>query len=369
MKVLILGIGNAQTDLLKLLAGDHEVHAISYTSEGRGKDAADYFEIVDIRDEQQVLNYAKDHHIDLVCSAGSDIAMVTSAVVSEELNLPSFVSSRTAKICHAKDRLREHMGNFGGNVQYSVVEKLDDIPGIAPAYPLIIKPVDSQGQRGVFLVHDESEFRDKFPRSMQFSPAKRIIAEEYIDGPEISVNCYLVDGDLSFFIISDRITWPDLPGGIIHKHIIPSAFSGTPEEDIIRQFVLEVIRRLGIADGPLYLQMKIGSGGPRLIEVTPRLDGCHLWRLIRHATGVDLLDIYTAHITNRILPPEKMDYELLKGPWVLEFMCEKPGTVFDKSGFNVDGAVYLEWYYEDGEKVKPMNHYMEKCGYCIFRRS
>ncbi len=131
----------------------------------------------------------------------------------------------------------------------------------------------------------------------------------------------------------------------------------------IIDLVSRVLSKLEINNGPAYFQIKMKNAKePKLLEVTPRLDGCHMWRLIKYATGVDLLDM-----TVKGLFGEATDdcgiYETKS--CVLEFLCEKPGATYNRSNYKTDDAEYLKWYYESGDVVRKMNGYMEKGGYKI----
>jgi len=363
MNILVLGIGNAQVDLLKLLSKRHTVHALSYTSEGSGKKYATYFQKVDIKNKEAVLDYALKYDINLVCSVGSDLGAVTSAWVSRQLQLPSLVSPEIAYICNTKNLLRKHLEGLPYNIEFKVIEKPSDFGDFK--LPCIMKPVDSQGQRGVFLIENEQQFFEKFETSRSFSSTKRLILEEYVQGPEVSVNAYVVNNEVHFSLISDRIVWPDFPGGLIHKHRLPSQFINAESESQIHRLVAGVVKNLGIQNGPVYFQIKLKNNEPKLIEVTPRLDGCHLWRLIKYAMGIDLLKTTMNHLIDNSI--DDLTSKKLNETWILEFMCESPGTILRKNKYNIDHSLYHEWYYEEGDKIRPLNTYWEKCGYQIYQ--
>ena len=161
--------------------------------------------------------------------------------------------------------------------------------------------------------------------------------------------------------------WPDYTGGLIWKHRLPSRWADHPEAmSAVTDLVSETLNRLGICNGPAYFQIMMDRRGtPRLIEVTPRLDGCHMWRLIRYSTGVDLLEM-----TVKAMEGEKAGRtEYSVRPYMTEFLCLPPETVFSKDLFHDRTCDYLEWYYRDGETVRKMNGYKEKCGYRIYEGS
>lgn len=361
-KFLVLGIGPAQNDLLRYLQGRYIRHACSNTDEGPGRTQVEHFARINIADKEGVLAYCREHEIDLVYSTGSDLAMPTIAWVSEQMHLPRLVDPATAEACQNKEEMRRRLVDTPGAVRYQSVRSVDE--SLQLPFPLILKPADSQGQRGVGVVRSEHEYRAHFPLALSHSRSGAVILEEPIEGPEISVHTFLSGGTVRWTLMSDRVTWPDHPGGIIHKHAIPCTIGDRARSRVL-ELVGEVTQRLGIHEGPAYFQIKMAGEEPRLIEATPRLDGCHMWRLLKYATGDDLLDgtirlldggTYTLHDSPRA-----------EGAWVLEFFCAPPDTVFRRGDFTPKKeSVYTEWFYGEWRKVKRINGYMEKCGYQIY---
>lgn len=362
-KVLILGTGDAQADALAYLKDQGvQTHALSNAQTGAGMAHADFFELIDIRDVDQVEAYARKHQVDAVYSTGSELAMPTACLVSERLNLPRFVSSHTALLCQNKQELRRVLGDIPGNLRWRQIHARQDMQGW-DTFPAMLKPVDSQGQRGVVRIDSMADFEREFDRSMGFSPSKTLLVEEFVDGPEISVNVFLNDGELAFYLPSDRYVFDDLPGGIIREHYLPCKFVPSHMDDALRTMVVSMLDKLDIKNGPAYFQIKIAKDGPRLIEVTPRLDGCHMWRLIRQYCGADLM-----HATFQKLVFDR-DVDLTCNPVQhekrLRFTCQKPGCAFNRDDYHVQGADYLYWYYETGQTVRSLNGFMEKGGYVI----
>lgn len=364
-RILILGTGSAQKDLIQYCKeNDFYVIASSNAPGGAGERYADEFCLVDIVNEKEIEKLAKDYKVDFVYSVGSDVAMPTVAGVSKTLGLPCLIDRDTAVICNHKNMLREVLNNKNvkGNIPFQIMESPDE--PITVPFPAVMKPSDSQGQRGVRRVDNIDGIKEHFDESMSFSREKKVIIEQYIDGDEISVNTFLKDGELKFYLISDRKIWDEYPGGIIHEHIIPSKY----EKDLrisgaIRELVTGVLDATGIKNGPAYFQIKISTEGiPYLIEVTPRLDGCHMWRLIRYSTGIDLLKASMDLLLDKGYT-QSGEFEVK--PYSLEFLCSEPGTEFNKDNYTVPDHEYLCWYYEDGQKINRMNGYFEKCGYVI----
>lgn len=368
-RVLILGVAPVQMDaILQLKEMGYETYACAKEKDGPGVEVADHFEKINILDIDSLIKFIKRNDISLVYSVGSDLAMPVACHISELLNLPHFVSEKTARICNNKDLMRTKMGNnFKGNVKFQVVksEKED----IKLEFPFIIKPADSQGQRGVRLVNNFEEYLKYFPESKQYSRSGLVILEQYISGFEISVNGYIVNGEIKFLIPSDRITWPQFTG-LIHKHIVPSEKLTRNEENELEHIVELACKKLGINNGPVYLQMKIEQGKPYIIEITPRLDGCHMWNVLEKFTGVNLLKLTFEHLLNGDTSELDNGIKDFKEKYILEFICQEPNTHADYNKYHekVSNSLYSFNYYKQNDKIRPVNGKYEKIGYVIYKR-
>ena len=363
-KLLILGAGNAQIDLIKYAKDKgFEVHGVSYTNTDSGIPMLDYFEQINIIDTEKVEEYVKKNSIDYIYSVGSDIAVPTFCKVAENLDMFHFVSSKTAEICCNKHMMRDALGKSNFNLPFMYCSNLVQAKK-ADFYPLMIKPVDSQGQRGVYSVKSYEELEKCFEQSICFSKSGQVILEKFVLGDEASVNAYVYDGKVIFSMLSDRESFNNLPGGIIKAHHLPSKYENTCTKQLVEELVSEAVTKLEINNGPVYFQIKIENGHPYLIEVTPRLDGCHMWRLIKEYTGVNLLDITMTHFLDGTVAD--ISYNASDMPMHTEFFCEAPDTEFDISKYEKYTGDIKCFYYKTGDRVRRMNGYMEKCGYRIF---
>lgn len=366
-KILILGAGNAQIDAIEYCKSiGYEVIGCSYTTVDNGIPYLDYFEHVDIKDADGVAEIARKYDAEIVYSIGSDVAMPTVMSVSEALGLPHFISAETAETCHSKSSMREALGSdFRGNVSFGVYTSLEEALEFK-GFPGMMKPTDSQGQRGCFRVDSEKDIRDEFQTSMDFSHEGKVIIESFLEGPEISVNAYFEDSEMKFALVSDRVSFDEYPGGIIKEHLLPSALDEGAQKKVT-SMVAEAAARLGIGNGPCYFQIKLdGKGDPKILEVTPRLDGCHMWRLIKHYCGVDLLDACFRHLLEGKTEIEKQ-YRMPENKYCLRFISQPTWSRFSSAEHDTSDAEYCFYYYSEGDKVRRLNGYIEKCGYCIIK--
>lgn len=364
MAIGILGAAAVQDDAVRAAqALGLQVHVLAAAANGPAAQSADRFVEIDFSDVSAVEDYTRRHGLAAVYSAGSDIAIPVSAQVSEVLELPRFVSSETARTCNVKTDMRRALAGSAGNVPSVLVESADDSAWTG-TWPVIVKPADAQGQRGVNLVDAPEELQPAIRDAMQHSRSDRVIIEEYIEGPEVSVNGYIVEGELIFLTVSDRETWPEFVG-LIAAHVIPSTVCDDRTYQRLHEMMSEAADVLGIRNGPVYAQVIIRQGTPYIIEITPRLDGCHMWKVIRHAQGVDLMDWTLRHLVFGERPTPPSTGPKVR-PYRLDFRCQPPHTEYSEDPIvpaHDDVESYA--YYSPGDTIRPVNGRFEKVGYDI----
>jgi hypothetical protein len=366
-KAIVLGVGNAQVDLIRFLKAEGWwVIGCSYRREGRGLDFIDQFVLLNITDVNGIEGLARVEKVDLIYSIGSDLAMPTVARVASRLGLPSLVSAETSEILQNKLLLR---GFLAAHEISPICHKrvcgqcdLDDWK----IFPAIVKPVDNQGQRGVFLAANLEEARSGLEDTLQFSRSKTLIIEEFLDGPEISANTFVLNGETVFNEVSDRLVVDGYAGGIPRGHIYPAVHCPEAILPEVKELTALCNRELAIQNGPVYYQLILTREGPRIVEVAPRLDGCHMWRLIKTASGVDLLDSSIRCLLGG--EPSTLYVGAGLESHYLGFNLCPPNVDFHHMNYDPPkNAIHLEYYYDEGETVRPINGQLEKVGYYIER--
>ena len=161
MKVLVLGVASVQLDaVLELRKIGCETYTIAMAKDGPAADAADHFDMINILDEDAVIEHIKKNAIDVVYSTGSDLAMPVACRISEKLGMPHFILSSAAYICNHRNAMRETLTSAcEGNIPYQVMNESETV---TVGYPAILKPSDSQGQRGIFLINSQEDFEEHF---------------------------------------------------------------------------------------------------------------------------------------------------------------------------------------------------------------
>lgn len=274
---------------------------------------------VSILDKEAVLEKARRLQIDGIMSFAVDPGVVTAAYVAEQLGLPQSGPYESVCILQNKDRFREFLAQNGFNVPkaagFSSVEKaLSGVDGFE--WPLIVKPVDSAGSKGVRKVERYEDLEDAVKYAFQFSHSDRIIVEEFIDkqGCSSDSDCFSVNGKLKFVSFSAQqfdtnASNPYTPAA----YSWPSTMTEKQESELTSE-IQRLLSLLQMQTTVYNIETRIGVNGKAYImEVSPRGGGNRLSEMLRWATGVDLItNAVRAAVGDEVFGIEQKEYD---GHW------------------------------------------------------
>jgi biotin carboxylase len=243
-------------------------------------------------DEDGLIIWGRDHPIDGVFTAGSDRAAPVAARVAAALGLPG-LDPEAAVRANDKVAMKQAFVAAGVPTPASIAVRSLEEAEIAAAeigYPVVMKPSDNAGQRGVKLLLDDTELSAHYPECLKDSPSGVLLVEEYADGPEVAVQTFSVHGTPHVLTITDRLTTPPPFMGITRTHLYPADLK--PEEwQAVAQAARRAVDALGLDNCPGYMQTVVTARGPRVIEVAARLGGGRDALIARLTTGVDQYDL------------------------------------------------------------------------------
>jgi len=367
-KALILGTNETQADIISYLKETGwEVHACGYKRIGAGCDLAHFFHLVNTTDIEAVKTLAKKIKADIVYSVSSDTNIKSATKVSEEIGLPVILGSDIIDLFHYKEELRQFLNR--NNISVVAYKKVSSIKEIDQwnNFPCVVKPSDSQGQRGVQLIYREADLKKAVQLALNQSKSSKVIIEEFLDGPELSTNMVIQSGKIVINEFSDRLVFDNNHFGLPKGHSIPvkSVSKENLEEAI--QMTENLVKKLALNNAILYIQMKITKTGAKIIEIAPRLDGCHIWRLIKYAKGYDIRE-YTINclLGNEIKHNIKSVNQ--KDKYTLKFHHLKTNEKFESRKLNqIDNFLYNSYRYVEGGEIQPINGSLEVVGYYIYK--
>ena len=323
-RLLVLGASIAQIPFIKTAKkmGCY-VGVVDFNTKAPAIEFADeYFEF-SLLDVGGVLETARKFNADGITCGASDVGVLTAAHVCQELNLPA-MSVDTAIKVKDKDAMIKAFQAFNvAHPAFQVVNSLED--KIELDYPVVTKPVDNSGSRGINVAHNASELKASLEDSFSCSKAGRVIVEEYLDGPEVSVEILIQNGEPYILQVTDKITSGE-PHFIEMGHSQPSQL---PINDVeaIKMLAYRAAKAVGIMDGCGHAEIKLTSKGPKMVEIAGRLGGDFITTvLLPTSTGVNISEY---EILRALGKPKKFDPDSIIGNRgvAVKFIEAKPGTV------------------------------------------
>lgn len=235
-----------------------------------------------------------------------------------------------------------------------------------------MKPLDSQGQRGVCKPDDIDAVRAVFQYVLSFSREKEILIEEFYESREITLSGWVHGGKAYILTITDRICYHNYPHiGICTAHRFSSAFLRTEGEEIIR-LAEEIVRAFGIRNGPIYFQMLLGDEGIKVNEIACRIGGAYEDEFIPVLTGVDILDmLIEASMGKSVDIAAMQSYNLMDNPKVLsvQMIFARPGIIRSMNDMEaikaLPGVLQAKYNFSPGYSIPEITNATARAGYMI----
>ena len=354
-RLLVLGAGAAQVGLLRAArARDLFVIAVDRDPAAPGFAYADKRALVSSEDEPDVDRLARAEHVDAIVSPGADWPVGIAARVAERLGLPHPIDSATAALATTKSRQRDRFAAAG----VPQPRLLDE-----PAAPCVVKAPDRQGQRGLTFVRTEDELAGAIEAALAASRNSAYIVEEYVEGPEVTVNAVSVDGVFHPLLVTDRLTADPPAFGVALAHVWPCV----SETQSLVEAAGAAAAALGIENGPTYTQIRIGPDGPKVVELAARLGGGHDAELTEALTGVKLNDLALDFaLGERACVSETQS---LHGGGCVVFLVPPEGRLLAVEGLDaaaaVEGVLDVRSYRQPGHVFGPLRRGPDRAGAVI----
>ena len=279
---------------------------------------SDEFYNVSVIDKEAVLEVARKCEIDGIMSFAVDPGVVTAAYVAEKMNLPFQGSAETVAILQDKSRFRKFLYEHGFNVPHARgYDNLESALGDFEFFnwPIIVKPVDSAGSKGVSRVDSPHQLEEAVKIALKESHCGKFIIEDFIekDGPSSDSDCFAIDGKLVFCSFSDQhfdsqASNPYTPASYTWPSNMPKWAQTELKNELQRLMTL-----LNIKTGIFNIETRLGKNGETYImEVSPRGGGNRLAEMLNYATGSNLIkNAVRAAVGDRpdsLVTPEYKDY-------------------------------------------------------------
>ena len=252
-----------------------------------GHKLADKYICHDYSDKEGMLRIAQDKSIDYVCACSNDFGVLTAAYIAEKMGLPGHDKYETARIIAEKDLFKQfaqknHLHVIPSASFTDVDEALSYIT--KATYPIIVKPVDLTGGKGVTKADNPKTAKDAVIYAFQRSRAKRIVIEPYINGTQHSITTFLIGQKVAAYGTFNE-------GDANTSFLVGNTSSPSDNECFTKDVLISQIERiaslLGLADGIFHVQYRMDGETPLIMECMRRILGNHALESLEMSTGIN----------------------------------------------------------------------------------
>lgn len=286
--VLIFGVGPLQLSIIERAKrmGLYTV-GIDPMADATCRDAVDAFEVVGGQDFEGTCAIVEKYGINAIVTVATDKPLVMMARIAEKYGFP-FYSVETAQWSTDKYQMkyRFELGDVP-HAQGRLISKVEEAEGLV--FPVIVKPRDNSGSRGVKLCRNKEELKVSIEEALENSKLDTVLVEEYIEGPEYSIEGLHYDGKSEVIQFTEKKT-TEFPYNVELGHKQPANLS-EEHKAAICQIVGKIGKAMNFVNCPSHTELKINDRGIFVIETSPRLGGDYITSTLTPlSTGINLED-------------------------------------------------------------------------------
>lgn len=368
---MVLAAGLLQIDVIeKAKSMGYYVLAVDGNPKAPGFNVADKAICADIVNEETMLKIARDEHVDGVIHPCSEVSMAVMGRINDELGLSGI--SREQAICATNKHLMRkafEKGNAPSPKSILAQDAEDAWNRLQNEFDTdaILKPSRNSGSRGIAKVSrnmDKGDFIRAYDEALSESRDHSVLIEQFIEGPEFSIEMIVWQGDIHVLTVTDKKT-TGAPHFVELGHNQPSCFSATDVETL-KAAAVAGVRALGVNNCACHAEAKLMNGKAYLMEVGARLGGDFISTELTHlSTGIDMV---AAAIDVALgVEPDLSAKEEPKGVCI-RYFCPKPGKLVSISNTEVlnNPHVYLwEIYPKEGDVIPAVTSSLCRSGHVI----
>ena len=289
-KLAIIGASYLQEPLIsKAKEMGIETHVFAWKANDIGEKIADYFYPISITEKDAILNKCKEIGINGAVTIATDLGAVTANYVANGLGLPcnSPEASLAASNKHVMRKVFEDNGD--PSPKSFLVSSFSDLKNVDIAYPVIVKPIDRSGSRGITKLYSEEGIDCAIEKAKTQGFIKKALVEEFAEGLEYSVECITYHGQHHFLAMTLKYT-TGAPNFIEKGHVEPAPISEDMLE-VVKATVFHALTSLGITNSASHSEIKIDKyGNIKIIEIGGRMGGDRIGSdLVHLSTGIDFV--------------------------------------------------------------------------------
>lgn len=337
---------------------------------------SDEYRNVSIIDKDAVLQVAKELKIDGIMSFACDPGVVTASYVAEKMGLPFQGTYESTAILQDKGKFRDFLTKNGFNCPHAkryenAQEPFNDIDYFT--WPVIVKPTDSAGSKGVTKVNTPNELKEAIDIALSGSHNGAFIIEDFLtfEGFHSSADPFTVEGELKFVSYSDQLFDPEANNPYTPAYIIWPSSMKEEYQNVLTSETQRLMKLLDMKTGIYNIETCVANGKPYIMEVSPRGGGCKIAELQRLAYGIDLIECEVRKAVG--LPLNEVKQTKCDGYWCEMVVHARPGQSGRLKSISIDPEIkekYLkvvDLSAKEGDFVKPFTGANMALGDMFFR--
>lgn len=332
-----------------------------YLADSPAKKIADESHMVSTTDVDAVVKLAKDLKVDGVFTSYIDSMMIYCQQVCERLGLPFYTTKEQIGITNDKRRFKQQCQMCGVPVVQEYVFNSNNTEAYKKfLYPVIVKPVDSSGSKGISVCAEAKDFMAAYNKAMSFSQSGQVLVERYMTGDEVVIYYTIQDGYVSLSGMCDRYTSKEQNGlaQLPTAYIFPSKYLREYQNNEDEK-VRAMLRSIGLQNGVIFLQGFIENNSCYFYEAGYRFAGAQEYKVISAVNGINTMDMMVRHsLTGKM---SGWDVRKDDNPNFKEVACKlsplvKTGRISKIEGLDeiekLPGVTAIASVYEDGDMVE-----------------
>lgn len=262
-------------------------HVFAWAANDVGEEAADYFYPISITEKDEIAEKCEKIGIVGVCSIGSDLAAIAVNYIADKLGLPGNSLQCTAKSTNKHLMRLAFEENCDPSPRSILVDEQTDLASLNLSYPVIVKPTDRSGSRGIYKLESSDGLEEAVRASMREGFEKKALVEEFAEGEEYSVEGLSYQGKHHILAMTKKYT-TGAPHFIETGHLEPAPVTDELFERV-KSVVTHALDTLEIKNSASHSEVKIDDNGAiRIIEIGGRMGGdCIGSDLVHYSTGID----------------------------------------------------------------------------------
>lgn len=275
------------------------------------KQIADEHFMVSATDVDGVVDLIKQEHIDGVLVGFNDMLLPYYAEICQKSGLPCYATKEQFELFINKQRYKNLCRKYSVPTvkEYNISLTELESNKFDVHYPVLVKPVDSSGSRGITICHSDSELKEAYQKALKFSAINKVLVEQYLTGKEVTVFIVMQDGKYYLSGIGNRHMKASRDGVLPLPvgYTFPSIYTESYEKNILPK-VKNMLKDVGIQNGMMFMQCKVEDGIVTVYDLGLRLTGSLEYKIFEQLSGYNTLEL----MINFALTEDMSDTDLSK---------------------------------------------------------